>query len=268
MKIIVLGNEKGGTGKSTISMHIIVFLLKSGYNVGTIDIDARQGTLSHYIDNRKNYGGNVLSPHHLAIFSSNCNHKEQSQLEDENNFVQALESLAYCDFIVIDTPGSYTYLSDLAHKYASAIVTPVNDSFIDLSALLNIKKVQENQLIEPSLYVQMVWEHKKKRILAKQTLDWVIVRNRLSSVNSKNKQDMEEVLKLLSLKIGFKVAQGFGERVIFRSLFLQGITLLDLKPSTLTLSHVTARQELRDLIKMIIPESVLKYDMILAEMNH
>ena len=46
--VVVLGNEKGGSGKSTVAMHVIVALLLDGYDVGPIDIDSLQSTLSRY----------------------------------------------------------------------------------------------------------------------------------------------------------------------------------------------------------------------------
>src|SRR3977135_4655041 len=51
--VIVVGNEKGGSGKTTIAMHIAVALMKNGQRVATIDLDSRQRTLTHYIENRR-----------------------------------------------------------------------------------------------------------------------------------------------------------------------------------------------------------------------
>src|SRR5207245_10765021 len=53
--VLVIGNEKGGSGKSTTAMHIVVSLLGDGGRVATIDLDARQGTLPRYVDNRIAY---------------------------------------------------------------------------------------------------------------------------------------------------------------------------------------------------------------------
>src|SRR5215467_14612543 len=51
--VIVLGNEKGGSGKSTTAMHIAVALLKAGQRVATIDLDSRQKTFTKYVENRR-----------------------------------------------------------------------------------------------------------------------------------------------------------------------------------------------------------------------
>lgn len=50
--IIVVGNEKGGAGKSTVSMHVATALSRMGHKVGTLDLDLRQKTLGRYIENR------------------------------------------------------------------------------------------------------------------------------------------------------------------------------------------------------------------------
>ena len=113
-------------------------------------------------------------------------------------------------------------------------------------------------IIRPSIYAEMVWEQKKRRAIRDQgSIEWFVLRNRLSSINARNKEQMEDVIQALSKRIGFRYVQGFGERVIFRELFLAGLTVLDLEDCKIpiTLSHVSAKQELRNLIQMLqLPE--------------
>ncbi|OJX12014.1 MAG: ATPase [Caedibacter sp. 37-49] len=255
--IIVLGNEKGGTGKSTLSMHLIVHLLRLGFKVGSIDIDARQGTLSRYIENRQkfvqmNNKELPISSHH-AIIKSNLPTVADAHQEDKEKFLACLETLKEKNFIIIDTPGSDTFLSQLSHSYADTLITPLNDSFIDLDMLARINN-ETREISGPSTYAEMVWDQKKQKLLRDRTqFDWIVLRNRLSSIYAKNKEEMQALLNKLAQRIGFRLASGFGERVIFRELFLQGLTLLDLKDVgiEMTLSHVAARQELRALLEMI-----------------
>ena len=51
--VVVLGNEKGGSGKSTTALHVAVALLKAGQRVATIDLDSRQKSFTRYIENRR-----------------------------------------------------------------------------------------------------------------------------------------------------------------------------------------------------------------------
>jgi chromosome partitioning protein len=255
--VIVMGNEKGGTGKSTLSMHILVHLLRMGFKVGSIDVDARQGTFSRYLENRethsKNHNLNLVMPQHISLNRSTLDNRPEAEAEDRENTANVMKGLSANDFIVIDTPGNDTYISRLAHSYANVIITPVNDSFIDLDVLMKIKDLEKNQ-ISPSHYAEMVWNQKKERLIRdKVTIDWIVIRNRLSNLASRNKEEMWRVLQLLSKRIGFRVGEGFAERVIFRELFLTGMTVLDLEDTgqVLTLSHVAARQELRSLLNML-----------------
>lgn len=263
--IIVLGNEKGGTGKSTVSMHIIVNLLREGYSVGSIDVDARQGTLTRYIENRRarkeKTEENLLLPEHIPVFRSKLESVPAAETEETATFSEALGRLNGYDFIVVDTPGSDTYLSRLAHSYADTLITPLNDSFIDLDMLVRVNS-ESLDILRPSTYSEMVWEQKKHRAMRDNgSIDWIVLRNRLSSINSRNKEEMERVLTALAKRIGFRLVAGFGERVIFRELFLNGLTLLDMKETNtaMTLSHVAAKQELSSLMGMIqLPNTGVK----------
>lgn len=255
--IIVLGNEKGGTGKSTAAMHLVTSLLHQGYTVGSLDVDARQGTLSRYVENRKNLiqqEGMALSmPRHHPIHRSTLESVVKAQEEEQNRLIQAIQLLQDCQFIIIDTPGSDTYLSRLAHSYADTLITPLNDSFIDLDMLVRVTP-DSHDILRPSTYSEMVWEQKKQRALRDGgKIDWIVMRNRLSSIYSRNKEEMDRVLQALSRRIGFRLVPGFGERVIFKELFLNGLTVLDMRQSNtpMTLSHVAAKQELKALIDKI-----------------
>lgn len=258
--IIVLGNEKGGSGKTTTGMHIIVSLMRLGFNVGSMDLDARQRSLSRYIENRRQTSlkENVPlpSPQHIVLPRSPFNIVQEAEEDERERFTAAIAKLsATNDFIVIDSPGSDTYLARLAHGHADTVITPINDSFVDLDVLATVDG-HTLKIIKPSIYSEMVWEQKLLR--AKRdggSIEWIVMRNRLSNIDAKNKRFMTQVTTELSRRIGFRVAPGFSERVIFREMFLQGLTVLDIMESNtsgrLSLSHIAARQEVRDLLKTL-----------------
>lgn len=255
--VIVLGNEKGGTGKSTTAMHVMTALLRLGYKVGSIDIDARQGTLSRYLENRKtfaeNYDIDLPMPEHVRLRRSQADSVQTAEAEDKVAFEKAIGELKGCDFVVIDTPGHDLYLSRLAHSYADTLITPLNDSFVDLDVLAHLKS-DSLELDRPSIYADWVWEQKKHRAVRDRgSINWIVLRNRLSHIHAHNKEKMEQVLKSLSKRLAFQEVSGFSERVIFRELFLSGLTLLDLQDvgRPLSLSHVAAKQELRNLMNQI-----------------
>lgn len=262
-RILVLGNEKGGSGKSTTAMHLVVALLRQGRSVGVIDLDARQGTLSRYVENRRVFSENEGLPLPLPelrqVMRSDAATRAEAEEEERTKLTDALEGLSDCDMLVIDTPGSDSHLSRLGHTLADVLISPMNDSFIDLDLLARIDP-EGRKILGPSVYSQMVWEQRQDR--ARQggrPIDWVVLRNRLSHLDARNKRDIARLLVQLAKRIGFRLAPGFGERVVFRQLFPQGLTLLDLRQSgaDLTMSHLAARQEVRALLAAIgldIPE--------------
>lgn len=254
-KIFVVGNEKGGAGKTTCSMHLIIGLLDKGYKIASIDTDSRQHSLTTYINNRKAYNlknpdSKVDMPLHFHLKEVINDSVKERAMQEKIQFEQVFNMAKnHADFIVIDTPGSYTNLSKIAHSYADTVVTPINDSFIDLDVMAKIDS-ETLESSSPSIYSQMLWEQKmEKASRDRGSIDWIVVRNRLGSLDAQNKKNVEEALKKLSKRISFKVAPGFSERVIFRELFPHGLTLLDLKKANFTksfsMSHVAARQELR-----------------------
>jgi len=261
--VIVLGNEKGGCGKTTTCMHLIVSLLRLGFTVGSIDIDSRQRSLSRYLENRRQTmlkaDVPLPQPQHIVIQKSPFNLVQEAEEDERERFGKALSKLAAAnDFVVIDSPGSDTYLSRTVHACADTIITPINDSFVDLDVLANVDG-QTMKIIKPSIYSEMVWEQKLQR--AKRD---GVMRNRLSNIDAKNKRFMTQVTGDLSRRIGFRVAPGFSERVIFREMFLQGLTVLDIMEGNggLSLSHVAARQEVRDLLRTL---RIAKIDELIAK---
>lgn len=257
--IIVVGNEKGGAGKSTVSMHVATALARMGHSVGTLDLDLRQRTMGRYMTNRHAFltgeGLELPSPSYAELPEI-----DQSSLAPGENVYDQRLSMAVAalepenDFILIDCPGSHTRLSQVAHSLADTLITPLNDSFIDFDLLAHVD-VSGEHITGPSVYSEMVWNARQLRAQAGLSpIDWIVVRNRVGAQAMVNKEKMERAIDKLAKRIGFRTAPGFNERVIFRELFPRGLTLLDLRDlgiKNLNISNIAARQELRDLIKAL-----------------
>lgn len=257
--IIVVGNEKGGSGKSTTTMHVATALVRSGHRVGALDLDLRQKTFARYVENRLRFAGEVgkdlASPRYIDLPEvDKAQLKEGENIFDHRLSAAVAELEPKSDFIIIDCPGSHTRLSQVAHSLADTLVTPLNDSFVDFDLLAKIESDGET-IKGPSVYSEMVWHARQLRAQAGlNPVDWIVVRNRLGAQNMVNKKKMGNALEKLGRRIGFRVAPGFSERVIFRELFPRGLTLLDLKDmgvKGLNISNIAARQELRDLMKSL-----------------
>jgi chromosome partitioning protein len=249
--VIVFGNEKGGTGKSTLAVHVAIALVRMNFAVTVVDGDLGQGSTTRYLMNRETFLQS--NPHaHLAMPRTRLAHAWEDASPDE---VAGHLSGAETDVIVVDTPGFHSPLSHALHTCADLIVTPLNDSLIDLAVLADIEP-DTGEVLRPSHYAERVWQARKARAARDGgSISWVVLRNRLSALDAHNKRLMAEILDRLAPRVGFKVGPGFGERVIFRELFLQGLTLSDFEDRAVglawTVSHVAARQELRGLLDMI-----------------
>jgi chromosome partitioning protein len=257
--VVVLGNEKGGSGKSTTALHIAVALMKAGQRVATIDLDSRQKSFTRYIDNRrawaKRTGIDLELPQHCCVALGSSMQIDDNEMSEFGQFSTAISAVEKtCDFIVIDTPGTDNYLMRLAHSMADTLVTPLNDSFLDFDVLGTVDPTTY-AVIGESHYATMVKAaRKQRRDLDGVTTDWIVVRNRLSMLGSRNKQLIAEGLDQLSYRLGFRPIDGFAERVVYREFFPRGLTALDnLDQATLgtrpNMAHVTAREEVTTLLR-------------------
>jgi chromosome partitioning protein len=256
--VVVLGNEKGGSGKSTVAMHVAVALLKAGQRVATIDLDSRQKSFTRYVENRRAWAKharlNLEIPSHYCISRADGVSVADNEIAEFNDFAAAVDLVEHThDFVVVDTPGSDTYLMRLAHSMADTLITPLNDSFVDFDVLGTIDPATF-AVTGTSHFAEMVREaRRQRRVVDQATTDWIVVRNRLSTLGSRNKRLVGEGLQELAFRLGFRCADGFAERVIFREFYPRGLTALDdLDKSTLgtrpSLSHVSARREVEGLL--------------------
>ncbi|MCX7889518.1 MAG: division plane positioning ATPase MipZ [Rhodobacteraceae bacterium] len=257
--IIVVGNEKGGSGKSTTCMHIATALARMGHRTGALDLDLRQRSFARYIENRRAFirrsGLALPMPDYRDLPEVDAATLAAGENVYDHRLSAAISGLEKdCAFIVIDCPGSHTRLSQVAHTLADTLVTPLNDSFIDFDLLARIDP-ETSRVTGPSIYSEMVWNARQLRARAGlKPIDWVVLRTRVGPQQMHNKRKVGDALDQLARRIGFRVASGFSERVIFRELFPRGLTLLDLREvgvTTLNISNVAARQELRDLIRAL-----------------
>jgi len=256
--VVVIGNHKGGCGKSTVSMHLIVSLLKQKRRVASFDLDLTQQTLTRYIENRTEWARlhrvTLEVPDHypLAEASVTAPHPDAT---DATVFTSTLAALpAGYDFVVIDTPSGENHLSLLAHALADTLITPINDSFVDLDVIGTMAPSSD---FKPrrSRYSEMVAAAGERRsLVSSRPTDWVVVRNRLPRLMSRNQRQVAQMLEVMAPELGFRSARGLSDRVIYREFFPVGLTAFDpLDEARLglksNLAHVMARSEVLDLMQ-------------------
>jgi len=241
--LIVFANEKGGTGKSTTAVHVAVALAAQGRRVAALDLDSRQRTMARYFENRvesaKRTGSAFPTPAFATI--------KGDTLAEFDNLLASLG--ADVEFLVIDTPGRDDKLARASALRADTLVTPMNDSFVDLDLIGQVDG--ENYKVKrPSFYAELIFEARRDRAKADgATIDWVVLRNRLAQIEARNMKRVGAAMSDLSRRVGFRIVPGLSERVIYRELFPSGLTLLDLdKIKDVGLSHIAARQEMREMI--------------------
>jgi chromosome partitioning protein len=259
--VIVVGNEKGGAGKSTIAVHLTAALLHGGARVAVMDLDLRQSSMARFFANRHAWLASQESvlPEPLARHPAEDGVAlaRAGEIEQMARFVEAFgRANEDAQFVIIDTPGGDTHLSRAAHAKADLIVTPMNDSFVDFDVLGHVDPVTL-ELQKPSVYSETVWDARKARAMAGQRapLDWIVLRNRLASVEARNRKRVDERLQALAKRVGFRIGSGLRDRVIYRELFPFGLTIADLsarvRPVPVSLVHLSARQELRALLHSV-----------------
>ncbi len=250
--IIVFANEKGGTGKSTTAVHVAVGLAMQGAKVACIDLDSRQRTLFRYLENRSDTATrrdiDLASPAFEAL-------EEPDQTELERQIARMGEGM---DFLLFDTPGRDDPFARFVATRSDTLVTPINDSFVDFD-LIGKVDAESFKVTKISFYAELIWEARTKRARQEgESIDWVVLRNRLHNMEARNQQRVGGALDALAKRVGFRVIPGLSERVIYRELFPSGLTLLDKgQLGQLGTSHIAARQELRQLIGALQLKSAL-----------
>ncbi|KQU53246.1 ATPase [Sphingomonas sp. Leaf339] len=248
--IIVFANEKGGTGKSTTAVHVAIALAAKGARVACFDLDHRQRTVGRYLDNRaetiRRIGTALPMPRHAT-------HDGVS----EDFFAETWHGLLKdTDFLIVDTPGRDDPFARTAATLSNTLVTPMNDSFVDFDLIGQVDP-ETFQVTRPSFYSELIWDARKQRARADgTTIDWVVLRNRLQHIEARNMRRVQEALGQLSKRVGFRIIPGLGERVIYREMFPQGLTMIDAREfGSMGLGHVAARQELREMMAALqLPE--------------
>ena len=196
-------------------------------------------------------------PVHFCVARGSALRLDENEAIEFSGFAEAVTAVEKShEFVVVDTPGTDSYLTRLAHSMADTLITPLNDSFVDFDVLGTVDGTNY-EVTGESHYAEMVRNARRQRRLIDGTrMDWIVVRNRLSMLGSRNKRLVGEGLGVLGTRLGFRAIDGLAERVIYREFFPRGLTALDnLDEATLgtrpNLSHVTARAEVMSLIEAL-----------------
>jgi len=147
-KVIAFSNQKGGSGKSTLSANLAVLWSNSGYKVAVIDADA-QKSLTYWLDARKNYYGED----DIGIT------KLDFDIRDLIEEIKAIKRKY--DFIIIDSPPSITFETIQIVKASDGLFVPVQPSPLDLMATLPFIKIAKQERKNPIIILNRVMPRAK-----------------------------------------------------------------------------------------------------------
>jgi chromosome partitioning protein len=159
-KVITVFNQKGGCGKTTVSMHVAGTLGLRGHRVLVVDMD-EQGTATRWASQAPDESPFPATLSNLAAMGGKMHREIRSQIENY-------------DYIVIDcppavhspSPSSAMLVSDLA-------LIPVVPAPADMWAVVAAKQLAfhaqaTNEVLQVRLVPNMV---QKNTTLARETLD-------------------------------------------------------------------------------------------------
>jgi chromosome partitioning protein len=258
-KVIVVGNEKGGAGKTTVASLVSIAMGYQGARVAVIDLDLRQSSLGRFMANRRRWleSAGVAAPtpqeFKLADNTDELSRADPGAIVDL--FEQAITlAMRHAEIVVIDTPGGDTPVSRAAHLQADIVVTPMNDSFVDFDVLGVIDPLTLD-LIRPSHYSRVIHDARRTRISYGRGLDWVVMPNRLAPSEARNRERLLRGVEALSKQIGFRIGPPLSERVIYREVFPFGLTVADLaagvRPIRVSPPKQAVKQEMNALLSAL-----------------
>ncbi len=170
-KVIAFSNQKGGSGKTTLTANIAVLWSNSGYRVAVIDCDS-QKSLSYWLDERKKYYGET----DIGISSYSFD------IRNLSNEVKQIKRKY--DFILIDSPPSITFDTIQILKASDRVFVPVQPSPVDLMATIPFLNLAKQEKKNPIIFLNRVMPRAKlteAMILRLRYAGAKIARSRISS---------------------------------------------------------------------------------------
>ena len=170
-KVITFSNQKGGSGKSTLSANLAVLWSNSGYKVAVIDADP-QKSLTYWLSERKKYYG----ADDIGINSYNF---------DIRSLAEEVKKIKRkYDFIIIDSPPAITFETLQIIKASNGVFVPVQPSPLDLMATLPFLQIAREEKKKPLIILNRVMPRAKltdAMILRLRYSGAKIARSRISS---------------------------------------------------------------------------------------
>lgn len=199
-KIVTIAQQKGGAGKSTLAAHLAVAWALKKKRVGLIDIDP-QGTCKTWFEIR---AAGLGAERALVDFAAVTGWRTQKTVE---------QMAAECDYVVIDSPPHAETEARIAVRAADLVLIPSQPSPLDIWAT------------EPTV-----------ALAAKEKSPARIVLNRIPPRANLTARMLTR-LGEYPIRV---LKSGLGNRVAFAEAMAEGLTALEIKPSSQAAKEVRA----------------------------
>lgn len=253
--IVVAGHEKGGSGKSTLCIHLVIGLLYffPSLKITVIDLDMAQGTTYRFFEKRSTntyIGKSNIS--YFGLKTSLRDSKKESAEEDSIALRCLVNKCSDSDIIFMDTPGSKSNFTSYAIFLANMVITPLNDSMVDIDILITLDR--DSKLVRGS-YSETVFNQRKFRLSVDRNslFQWILVTNRMGMVHTQSSLERTQILQKISKKIGAEYFGSVRDHHVLREAFKEGCTIFDLFQMTHDISSIkiAVASDLEKLIRHI-----------------
>lgn len=223
MAIITVANTKGGVGKSTLAANLAAAFEQAGRSVSVFDLDLQQRSLSHFITARRNThdpGAGTITLADLDFDPALPAAQRGAAFRDRFEAL-ARELSAQGAVVIIDLPAGGGAFGGAALELTDVVITPMNDSLVDLSAI----ETAGGEVGELGWLVSSA--RRRRKDAGRPPFCWAVVLNRVSPLDSHHSKRVKRRLEEMSQHWSFALAGALTERIAHRTLFDEGRTLVD-----------------------------------------
>lgn len=218
MQVITITNTKGGVGKSTLALHLAAAIQRQGLSASLVDADLGQRSAAWFLERRyERLNRRAGEPISVVTFTK----------KPDETLVQRFTDLVKTERdkgrrVIIDTPAGGGRCLNAALDLSTLVITPINESLMDLTAIAD-------DTGKPGALGRRVRSARERRENeSRPDLEWSVVVNRVSPLVSRNAGKVGDRLRLLADAWDFDIAGHLTERMLYRELFEDGLTLFDL----------------------------------------